>query len=182
MESSGIVIQMELFQLLIQPIFSQCSDWFDESSNFVRSRFSTLTEFDHAFDAIFDHLVYAPIVAFIWHFLKDKFKSLWNVNFPRIRKMVNFCNEEGISREYQSILIRMGVVPYLLIRYKQNQATTQSNYAEFKSQLEEESQSEWHTFRMLMHHRFVNIFQEILFVIEMPLKRCILNYIKARFF
>lgn len=182
MELSHTLIQMELSHTLIQSVSSQFSHWFDESSNFLRSRLSTLTEPDHAFDAIFDHLFYPPIVALIWHFLKDKFKSLWIVNFPRIRKMVNFCNEEGISREYQSILIRMGVVPYLLIRYRRNQATTQSNYAEFKAQLEEESQSKWHTFRMLMHHQFVNIFQEILFVIEMPLKRCILNYIKARFF
>jgi hypothetical protein len=168
----------------IEFICSQVSYWFNESINFLGSRINTLTDPVHAFDEIIGHFVYLPIVLLIFrlgHRLKDKFKSLWFVDFPRLRKMVVFCDQQGINREHRSILIKMGAVHYILLRWEQNKATNQSTYDEFKARLEEESQSKWSKFKILMVYLVANVLQELVFITEMPLI-CILNYIKARFF
>jgi hypothetical protein len=168
----------------IESIYSQVSYWSNESINFLGSRLNTITDPVHAFDEIIGHFVYLPIVLLIFRFgkhLKDKFKSLWSVDFPRLRKMVVFCHQQGINREHQSILIKMGVVRYILLRWKHNKDTNQSTYDEFKARLEEESQSKWIKFKILVVYLLANTLQELVFITEMPLI-CILNYIKARFF
>jgi hypothetical protein len=184
---------MERLHELIESVSSQFSHCLDQLSNFAKSRLSTLSDPVYSSDKLLEHLLYAKMLDLIfacWHWLKDKvtakFKSHWIVDIPRRRKMIAFSRKEQINRKHRSILFKDGVMPYLWYRYSENRATTKSNYADFEASIEAVIEagevSKWYKFKMLMQYLRVNPFQNFIFVIDMPLARCIANYIKARFF
>ena len=184
---------MERLHELIESVSSQFSHSLDQLSNCVKSTLSTLSDPVYTSDKLLEHLLYAKILDLIFaccHWLKDKvtaeFKSRSIVDIPRLRKMVTFSRKEKINRKHRSILFKEGIMPYLWYRYQEDRATTKSNYADFEASIEAVIEagevSKWYKFKMLMQYLRVNPFQDFIFVIDMPLARCIVNYVKARFF
>jgi hypothetical protein len=163
--------------------YSQVSYWSNEFINFLDLRI-TRTDPAHTVTEILGYIAYLPIVFSLFnlgHHLKDKFTARWSMNFPRLRKMVVFCHQQGINREQQAILINMGAFHYIYLQHEKNKATDQSNYEEFKARLEEESQSKWIKSKILVLCWLANIWQEVVFT-KNTLLPCTVSYIKARFF
>jgi hypothetical protein len=151
-----------------------------ESTNFLNQRLVTLLDPIHITDEVLGMLVYPLAGAFAYKGLQ-KVRILMGApgkKFKKLRIQITCCMSENLTVAHRNVLIRKGIPHYIALRIAEQRAISESNYIDFVSSLELTGLGELDKKKVKILHWISNLAQDFFLILDLPIRRCLLNYIR----